>query len=133
MNVTLPINLVFPILKLFQEVNEELNDLTRRMNQLVEVQQVKDQVNENFQEYQDKMKEIFDRKAKEISFLLGDFILRWDARREDPSKHGKFDPLWFGPFKIATIEGFNSFSLQNLDGEILRSPVNGRYLRHFSQ
>jgi hypothetical protein len=88
------------VLKLFHEVNEEPNDLTRRMNQLVEIQQVRDQVNENFQEYQDKMKEIFDRKEKERSFLLGDLVLRWDARREDPGKHGKFDPYGLDHSKL---------------------------------
>jgi hypothetical protein len=33
--------------------------------------------------------------------------------------------------KIAVVEGRNSFSLQNLDGDILEAPVNGRYLKHF--
>jgi hypothetical protein len=32
-------------------------------------------------------------REKERSFFLGDLVLRWDARREDPGKHRKFDPL----------------------------------------
>jgi len=76
---------------------------------------VKDQVNKNFQEYQDKIKEVFDKKEKERFFVPEDLVLRWDAKSEELGKHRKFDPLWFGPFKISTIEGFNSFSLQNLD------------------
>ena len=39
------------------------------------------------------MKGIFDRKAKEIDSKVGDLVLRWDTRREDKGKHGKFDPL----------------------------------------
>ena len=27
-------------------------------------------------------------------------MLRWDARRDEKPKHGKFDHLWLGPFKI---------------------------------
>jgi hypothetical protein len=44
------------------------------------------------------MKEIFDKRIKEISFMIGDLVLKWDARREGKGKHGKFDNLWLGPF-----------------------------------
>jgi hypothetical protein len=53
--------------------------------------------------------------------------LKWDARKEDARKHGKFHHLWFRPFKIVATEGENSFLLENLDGEILDAPINGRY------
>jgi hypothetical protein len=42
---------------------------------------------------------------------------------------GKFDNLWLGPFEIIAIEGNNSFSLQNLDGDLPELPVNGRFLK----
>ena len=29
-------------------------------------------------------------------FYLGDKVLKWDSRREDKGKHGKFDFLWKG-------------------------------------
>jgi hypothetical protein len=60
-------------------------------------------------------------------------VLRWDSRREDHGKHGKFDNQWLGPFKIDAIEGKNSFSLQNLNGDLLELPMNGRFLKHFIQ
>jgi hypothetical protein len=41
--------------------------------------------------------------------------------REDPRKHRNFDHLWLGPYKITTVEGNNSFSLQNLEGDLLDS------------
>jgi hypothetical protein len=82
-------------------------------------------VNEKFQEYQDKMKTIFYRRAKQRNFVPSDLVLRWDTKREDHGKHGNFDNLWLGPFNIASIEGNNSFSLQNLDGDLLEFPVNG--------
>jgi hypothetical protein len=132
-DVVLPINLAFPVMKLLQDSEEEPNDLTRRMNQLIEVQQTREQVNEKFQEYQDKMKSIFDRRAKQRNFIPGDLVLRWDSRREDHGKHGKFDHLWLGPYKIVAVEGNNSFSLQNLEGDLLEFPVNGRFLKHFIQ
>jgi hypothetical protein len=41
------------------------------------------------------MKALFNLKEKYREFLLGDLVLRWDARREEAAKHGKFDHLWY--------------------------------------
>jgi len=79
------------------------------------------------------MKAIFDKKSKDKEFLPGDLVLKWESRREDAGKHGKFDHLWFGPYKIAVVEGRKFFSIQSLSGEILEAPINGRYLKHFIQ
>ena len=58
-------------------------------------------------------------------------VLRWDAKKEQKGKHGKFDNLWLGPFTIVNILGNNTFVLQNLDGNEVPVPVNGRFLKHF--
>ena len=49
--------------------------------------------------YQEKMKSIFDRKEN-VLFQAEDLVLRWDTRREEKGKHGKFEPLWYGPYRI---------------------------------
>jgi len=50
-DLVLPINLALPIMKFFQDVGEEPNDLTRRINQIIEVHRSKEQVNDKLQEY----------------------------------------------------------------------------------
>jgi transposase InsO family protein len=45
-DVVLPINLALPVMKLWQDEKEEPNPLTRRINQLIEVQQHKDVIDE---------------------------------------------------------------------------------------
>jgi hypothetical protein len=132
-DVVLPINLALPVMKLWQDEKEEPNPLTRRINQLIEVQQHRDVIDEKLQKYQDNMKLLFDRKAKNRDFLPGDLVLRWDARKEDSGKNGKFDHIWYGPFKISSSEGNNSFLLENLDGKILNAPVNARFLKHYME
>jgi len=77
------------------------------------------------------MNVIFDRKQKQRNFVLGDLVLKWDSRREDLGKHGKFDNLWLGPYNIVVMEGNNSFYIQNLEWDLLELPMNGRSLKHF--
>ena len=62
---------------------------------------------------------------------MGDMVLRWDARKEQKGKHGKFDNLWFGPFIVSKFLENNTFVLQTLDSEELSNLVNGRFLKHF--
>lgn len=103
------------------------------MNKVVELRENRDKVRDNLIVYQCKMKNIFDRKAKEIDFKVVDLVLRWDTRREDKGKHGKFDPLWYVPFRISEVRSNNTFILDNLDGETLQLPINGQYLKHYFQ
>lgn len=88
-----PSQLVKPIIVMIQEEKEEPNALIRRMHKVVELSESRDKVRDNLIMYQSNMKGIFDRKAKDIDFKVGDLLLRWDTRREDKGKHGKFDPL----------------------------------------
>jgi hypothetical protein len=79
------------------------------------------------------MKMLFDCKAKNKNFLPRYLVLRWDARKKDSGKNGKFNHIWYGPFKVSSSEGKNSFLLENLDGKILNAPVNGRFLKHYME
>ena len=88
-------------MKFLQEQGTESNPLQRRINQLVEVQQVREEVFGKAQIFQDKVKRIFDKKAKPNDFQQGDLVLKWDARYEDKGKHGNFYYLWKGPCQVA--------------------------------
>jgi len=46
------------------------------------------------------MNKVFDKHTKVDYFKVDDLVLKWDARNEHKGKHGKFDYLWLGPFKI---------------------------------
>ena len=92
-DVILPINLSLPVMKLWKHANEEPNEVTRRMNQIIKVQQNRVEVDDKHQKYQDNMKALFDKKDKYKEFLPGDLVLKWEDRKEDVGKHGKFDHL----------------------------------------
>jgi len=70
-------------MKYLQDDLEESNDAQRKIFQLIELQQKREVVNEHSQNFKDKMKIIFDKKAKQDTFQVGDLVLKWDVRREE--------------------------------------------------
>jgi len=57
-------------------------------------------------------------------------VFKWDAQRKDQGKHGKFESLWIGPFKISEVLQNNTFKLQRLeDTKIFGGPINGHFLK----
>eukprot|EP00253_Pinus_taeda_P002864 PITA_02864 len=128
-----PTNLAFPALKFLQDSKDEPDDFSRRMNQIIKLNENRDEVQYKLKKYHNKMKILFDRRARERDFREGDLVLRWDSRREEKGKHGKFDNLWFGPLSISKVKGNNTFVLQNIEGLYSTYLVNGRFLKHFIQ
>ena len=55
-----PVQLALPVARFMQESQEELYDMVRRINQLVELEEARNQVNQRLTEYQEKMKNVFD-------------------------------------------------------------------------
>ena len=118
--------------KMIQELQVEPNDIQRKINQTIHLQQTREEVYVKSQVIQDKIKKIFDKKTKADDFYIGDKVLKWDSRREEKSKHGKFDFLWQGPYIIFGYIGNNSFFLREIDGSDLPGElVNGRILKHY--
>ena len=99
---------------------------------MIHLQQTREEVSHNVIQLQEKIKNIYDRKTKEKKFQLDDVVLKWDARNEDKGKHGKFENLWKGPYKITTYRGQNAFLLSEMDGQDCPGgAVNGRLLKHY--
>ena len=126
-------SLAMSIMKYVQEEDSEPNPIQRRINQLIEVHQQREVLCEKVHGYQNKVKQVFDKRAKVNSFKLGDRVLKWDARHEDKGKHDKFDELWKGPFSVSAFVGRNAFFLEDSDGNLAGGgPVNGRFLKIYS-
>jgi hypothetical protein len=63
-----PIQLILPVAKFFQEEQTESNDMVRRMLDLVELQQVREQLVDKSEAHQKRIKDTFDKKEKEDNF-----------------------------------------------------------------
>ena len=96
------------MIKLLQELQVEPNDIQRRINQTIHLQQTREEVYQRTQVLQDRLKKIFDKRTKAKDFFIGDKVLKWDSRGEDKGKHCEFDFLWKGPFIIQVVQGNNT-------------------------
>ena len=127
-----PTILGVPVMKLIQEFQTEDNNMIRRINQTIHLQQTREEVYNKALQKKDNIKKLFDKITKANNFKIGDKVLKWDSRREDKGKHGKFDNLWLGPYFIHSAAGNNVFFLQELNGtELFGGPVNGRMLKNY--
>jgi hypothetical protein len=130
--VVFPTHLSLPVEKFLQDQDGEPDDMVRRIQQLVEVQQNREKLLDKAHDHQQKIKQAFDKKVNKENFQLGDLVLKWDAPKQDKGKHGKFEALWIDPFKISEVFSNNTYKLQNLeDSEVFGGPVNGHFLKKF--
>jgi len=126
MEARFPSSLEIPVIKMLQEIQAEPNDIQRRINQTVHLQQTREQVYNRAQILQEKLKKMFDKKTKAEDFFIGNKVLIWDSRREDKVKHAKFDFLWIGPSIISVVQGKKTYFLKIVDGSAIEEgPVNG--------
>lgn len=124
-DIVFPTSLAVLVVKLLQEVGNEYYNLQQRINQMIHLQQTREEVFQNTFKLQERIKKIYDRKAKVDKFQIEEIVLKWDTINEEKGKHGKFENIWKGPFRIATCQGENAFILQEMNGEYY--PGQGKF------
>ena len=119
-------------MRLLHKQHTEPNHMQRRINQIKELNDLRDKSYGKVHIHQEKMKNTLDRRVKEEKFLIDDLVLKWDAPHEEKGNHGKFDHMWMGPYIIAAHRGEIDFILQHQDGSLLEGgPINGIFLKHY--
>ena len=58
-----PVQLVAPVIKFMQEINEELDDIRRRMFQIIQLQQERETIENTAEMHRKRMNESFDKKS----------------------------------------------------------------------
>ena len=108
-----PTSLGVPMIKIVQEIQSEEENIVRRINQTIHLQQTREEVYNRALKVQENIKKLFDKRNKASDFKIGEKVLKWDSRREDKGKHDKFDSLWQGPYIIQATVGPNPFFYKN--------------------
>jgi len=79
-----------------------------------------------------KQKEYHDKKFKRKgTFMIGDKVLYYDAAREKQWS-GKLEDKWKGPYYIHDVLLNGSYKIKEIDGRILKTPVNGEWLKKYN-
>ena len=80
---------------------------------------------------QNKQKAHHDQQVKgETKFTIGDKVLLYKAEKEKQWT-GKLEEKWKGPFYIHLVQPHGSYKLRTLEGQVLKTPFNGRLLKHY--
>jgi hypothetical protein len=93
--VFFPAQLDLPVSIFLQDQEGEPDGMIRRMHQLVEVHQTREQLFDKAQSHEQKIKEVFDKKVKKEYFRLGDLVLKWDAQKKDNENMVNSNPFGF--------------------------------------
>ena len=102
------------IVKLIDQLPEERNKARR-----------------NIEESQDKQKKYHDQNIKKKSqFHVGEKVLLYDAAKEKQWS-GKLNEKWKGPYYIHKEVSKGSYQIKEINGKILKKPVNGELLKRY--
>ena len=105
--------------------------MQERLDQLVGLVESRREASLRNQNLQLQIKTLYDRRTVRKKFQDGDFVLMQNAKVEDRGKHGKFDPIWLGPYLIENTWGEDSYIIKDLSDNILELPVHGQFLKRY--
>ena len=78
---------------------------------------------------QEQQKEYYDKKGKrKQNFKIGEKVLYYNAAK-DKQWSGKLEDKWKGPYYIHEVLLNGAYKLKEIDGRILKTPVNGEWLK----
>jgi hypothetical protein len=113
------------------EDTKEISPLQRRYNQLMHMEEQRNEALRKINQRQQSIKRYFDQSASVKYFQKGQLVLLWNKAKEKSSLHTKFEALWIGPYVIEKVLGYNSYLLRDMKGTIQMFPVNGQHLKSF--
>eukprot|EP00253_Pinus_taeda_P008216 PITA_08216 len=109
---------------------EPFNLTSKRINQLVRLEELRDNARNKFKNHQMILKRCFDRHlVGDKDYQVSDLVLKWDKLSEPKGKHTKFQHLWLDSFEVEEKIGQGTYRLKTLQGETKKLPVNGQHLK----
>ncbi len=111
---------------------EKKISLMQRIQEIIEeIPKGRWKAKEQIQKVQEKQKEYHDKRiTQKEEFNIGDKVLYYNAAKEKQWS-GKLDEKWKGPYYIHQKMLKGSYKLKDLEGRILRTPVNGELLKRY--
>jgi hypothetical protein len=116
---------------IMDEITEKITVKDRIEGIIEELPQIRYNAKEEIRKSQEKQKKYHDNKVRfKEKFEIGDKVLYFKAA-QDKQHSGKFDEKWKGPYYIHEIISKGSYKIKELDGRVLKTPVNGELLKEY--
>ena len=128
----MPQNKLMCLYNYIQMYDEDIiDDMQERLDELVGLTETRKEASIRNQRLQLQVKALYDRRTVSKKFESGDLVLMWNTRLQDKGKHGKFDPIWLGPYLIESLWGDDSYFVKDLSGNLLELPVHGQFMKRY--
>ena len=111
--------------------DEIIDDMHQRIDELAGLVETRKEASVRSMKLQLQTKNLYDRRTVIKKFQPEDLVLMWNARLQDKGKHGKFDPIWLGPYLIDSSWGNDSYFIKDLSGNLLELPVHGQFMKRY--
>ncbi|KAK9714084.1 hypothetical protein RND81_06G071100 [Saponaria officinalis] len=76
--------------------------------------------------------ESYNKRVRKKSFTVNDLV--WKVRLPMGHKdhfYGKWTPQWEGPFRVVKVYSGNSYGLQDMNGNMTRTNINGKFIKAY--
>ena len=116
------------------DTEEEVTTIEERLEYLLEeLPKIRIKAKTQNDKSQEKQKEYHDKKIrrKQDEFEIGDKVLYYNAAKEKQWS-GKLEEKWKGPYYIQQKLLNGSYKIKELNGKILKTPVNGELLKKYN-
>lgn len=117
--------------RLTTDKDENRITLLQRMEEILHLSEVHEEVKKNIGVAQQKQKDYHDKTVKRAQrFEVGDKVLLYKSNLEKQWSK-KLDERWKGPYEIAEECGKGSYWLKEVNGKMLKTPQNGKNLKKY--
>jgi hypothetical protein len=111
--------------------NEEITINNRIQELIEELPKTRNEAKKQIKKSQEKQKKYHDKRVKiKEDFEIGEKVLYYKAAMEKQWT-GKLEEKWKGPYYIHEILKNGSYKIKEMDGKILKTPVNGELLKKY--
>jgi hypothetical protein len=125
-----PIECEIPSLKLAVQLLPETSALEARLVELKQLDETRRDAATANMAHTHRVKIQYDKSIHPRVFSKGYLFLVYD-QANDTLGVGKFIAMWHGPYIVKRILGKGSYELQDYEGNCLKEPRNGLYLKKY--